>query len=324
MEFSGNVSDSSCETPAPFYEGGDKLDVHFEKAGRRVVGSIFSAPGNLRMRDYPHSVTFSPQKTLVDRIEQSAGDILYQLPPSYSEKNNYHHLPAEHAKSFFDSLHQLQSEGKGISVSGRSLERMLSKLVKHECVTQQQADGYRSMIHTVVTKKDYESQVKENKDVDGALTLAWYYRDNNNQSRAIDWLCTAKGFYGANIAEKIDLAAFLNPFHVIEEKEVFYPNCPSGVYVGWTVPVRSQLPSWGGLYGIHGNLWEWCNDWYGSYGGDETDPIGPTSGPGRVLRGGCWVQGAEFCRSACRRSETPHNAGHGMGFRPVKSKFAAK
>ena len=79
-----------------------------------------------------------------------------------------------------------------------------------------------------------------------------------------------------------------------------YYGCPSGPYVGSTVPVGSYPANGFGLYDMHGNVWEFCNDWYDIYNGDETDPVGPVTGTGRVLRGGCWISYAQYCRSAHR------------------------
>lgn len=92
----------------------------------------------------------------------------------------------------------------------------------------------------------------------------------------------------------------------------------------WTHPVGGLIPNAWGLYDMHGNLFEWCNDWYDDYAGDETDPVGP-SGPGtfRVIRGGCWFIWAQYCRSAFRDFNFPYFSGgdFGFGVRPVRSTF---
>jgi formylglycine-generating enzyme required for sulfatase activity len=71
-----------------------------------------------------------------------------------------------------------------------------------------------------------------------------------------------------------------------------------------------------GFYDMHGNVCEWCQDWYGAYpSGAVTDPTGPDSGSYRVLRGGCWNYYDVYCRSACRSWYTPSAHLNGFGFR---------
>jgi formylglycine-generating enzyme required for sulfatase activity len=70
---------------------------------------------------------------------------------------------------------------------------------------------------------------------------------------------------------------------------------------------------------MHGNLYEWCNDWYATYSGNETNPTGPATGTYRVIRGGYWDGGAQLCRSASRRFSYPAYSDYGLGFRPVRS-----
>ena len=80
-----------------------------------------------------------------------------------------------------------------------------------------------------------------------------------------------------------------------------------------------QANAWG-LYDMHGNVWEWCLDWYGAYsGGRVTDPKGVPSGSIRVLRGGSWGSVAYGARSASRGNGGPGFRNGLIGFRPALS-----
>ena len=94
---------------------------------------------------------------------------------------------------------------------------------------------------------------------------------------------------------------------------------PTGVVNDQTSVVGGHAPNAWGLYDMHGNVWEWCLDWFGDQlpGGSVTDPQGPESGLYRVLRGGCWYDDASICRSASRGSGDPAYRGGDTGFRVV-------
>ena len=96
------------------------------------------------------------------------------------------------------------------------------------------------------------------------------------------------------------------------------PGCSKGEFRKTTVPVGSFSPNNWGLYDIHGNVWEWCQDWYESYASDAvTDPAGPPKGSSRLHRGGSWFSGAGPCRSANRNYSSPQARNFDLGFRLV-------
>ncbi|MDR2733311.1 MAG: formylglycine-generating enzyme family protein [Spirochaetota bacterium] len=97
--------------------------------------------------------------------------------------------------------------------------------------------------------------------------------------------------------------------------------------VGWYVDnsdsksheVGKKPPNAWGLYDMHGNVYAWCWDWYGSYTASGADPSGPSSGTYRVTRGGYYSDGAARLRAAYRGSDYPHGRYTNVGLRIVRS-----
>jgi len=181
-------------------------------------------------------------------------------------------------------------------------------------------------------------------------------RGATNSTPAIDWPTTgravAPGSFLGKLREKTGITGFDLPTEAQWEyfcrarTTTVYNDGNTGVYytgnilnnngktneylnaLGWytysaptpptgPVPVGSKRPNAWGLYDTHGNVWEWCLDWYGTPVSGY-DPTGVVSGSKRLKRGGAYNSNADICRSAFRVSDgTPSYASQSTGFRLV-------
>jgi formylglycine-generating enzyme required for sulfatase activity len=96
-------------------------------------------------------------------------------------------------------------------------------------------------------------------------------------------------------------------------------NMVAGTFLERATTVGSYAPNAWGLYDMHGNVFEWCWDWNGTYeSGTQTDPTGALSGDYRVVRGGSFNNYGLNLRSAYRHNNAPMYGFYLIGFRPVR------
>ena len=83
-----------------------------------------------------------------------------------------------------------------------------------------------------------------------------------------------------------------------------------------THPVGLKRPNAWGLFDTHGNVWEWCSDWFEPYpAAPLTDPVGPATSKFKLFKGGGWNQDLEYGRASSRFMMSPSNGIHFVGFR---------
>ena len=128
-----------------------------------------------------------------------------------------------------------------------------------------------------------------------------------------EWEYAARGGKYTNQAEYAGSA-------VLKEVGWFWDTKLGKHSHGETQTPGFRIPNELGLYDLSGNVWEWCADWYGKYPDRALkNPKGPASGSSRVLRGGSWINFADFCRVADRFSYSPDGRGNLIGLRLART-----
>jgi formylglycine-generating enzyme required for sulfatase activity len=165
---------------------------------------------------------------------------------------------------------------------------------------------------------NYCAHLTQQEQAAGRLPAGWVYRLPTESER--EYACRAGTTTAFNFGSAIHggMANFYD-YHEYDASigEIHVAN-PAVPWLARTTTVGSYQPNAWGLYDMHGNVWEWCRDWYGSYlTGSVADPQGPSSGSARVFRGGCWGNFGWSCRSAIRNYDGPSTWNSDIGFRVV-------
>ena len=120
----------------------------------------------------------------------------------------------------------------------------------------------------------------------------------------------------AGTSTPFSFGADITPEHVNYNGNYPYADGEKGEYREETVDAKDLSCNDWGLYQMHGNVWEWCRDWFGDYSDEiAIDPAGPSEGRSRVCRGGSWDDDARNCRSALRLRFVPGILYDWLGFR---------
>jgi formylglycine-generating enzyme len=129
---------------------------------------------------------------------------------------------------------------------------------------------------------------------------------------------TKTRFYNGDDVEELTKVANIIDAKAKEKFPTWGPHTKSSDGYVYTSPVGSFQPNTFGLYDMHGNVWQWCMDWYAPdyyRVSPVTNPTGPTSGKQRVVRGGCWGVDASNARSSKAGAKEPNYADPFHGFR---------
>jgi formylglycine-generating enzyme required for sulfatase activity len=135
----------------------------------------------------------------------------------------------------------------------------------------------------------------------------WEYASRAGSQTAYSWgkdIDCTKAMYSNNTLKSEDCVDYVKS---------------RGLATDGPAPVKSYPPNAWGLYDMHGNVWEWVQDWYGEYPNTAiTDPKGVETGTERIRRGGSWFKYGRACRSANRNFAHPATKHNTLGFRVVR------
>jgi formylglycine-generating enzyme required for sulfatase activity len=165
---------------------------------------------------------------------------------------------------------------------------------------------------------NYCGHLTQQEQAAGRLPAGWVYRLPTESER--EYACragTTTAFHYGNALHG-GMANFYDYYEYDASIGDILVSNPAVPWLPRMTTVGSYQPNAWGLYDMHGNVWEWCRDWYGNYPtGSVTDPQGATLGSSRVTRGGGCYYSGRLCRSACRLSGIPSSGYGDLGFRVI-------
>jgi formylglycine-generating enzyme required for sulfatase activity len=230
-------------------------------------------------------------------------------PNSYSDERPQHSVTVS---GFYMSKYEV-TQGEYQAVMGTNPSRF-----KGDNLPVEEVSWYDAI--------EYCNALSQREGLTPAYTIDKSQRDPNNTSDYDDlqwrvtWNRSADGYRLPTEAEweYACRGGTTTAYYTGDTISISQANCNN--YYKGTTAVGSFAPNPWGLYDMHGNVWEWCWDWYGNYSGDsQTNPGGPTTGAVRVFRGGGWSNSGQALRSANRfYSFYPSFRHLDLGFRLVR------
>ena len=218
-----------------------------------------------------------------------------------------------------DEPERFGNEGprRQVRVSGFYMGKYQVTQAEYKAVMGENPSKFKGANHPVEQVNWYHAVEYCNRLSQGeGLTPAYTVEGKN-----VEWDCGAKGYRLPTEAEweyacRAGTAAAYHTGANITDNTGWYCENSGGK----THPVGQKPPNAWGLYDMHGNVWDWCWDWYGEYpSGAQTDPLGAHTGIYRVMRGGGWDNVARVVRCAFRIHRTPPVRSYNLGFRLVRN-----
>lgn len=215
-------------TKLNFGEDENSLQFRFIKAYEATVPEIVNSmtPTIWTRVASPDVIRFSRNSTLVEKIQQLAKGIqLYKIPRSYDEESGYYEIPAKDSLIFFEAIRQLQAKGSDICIPTKRFQNALRSVQENHYLTSKEAEIFKEKIKTSLTLKEYESDAEKTRDVNKALSMAYYHRNTErtfSSNSAMYWLCEANGYLGdKSVGKVINLDEFFQKFKRIDSLAVF-------------------------------------------------------------------------------------------------------